>query len=335
MADVRDRGSRRLLAPVLAIALLGALGGARAEAPQTQALDAERDRLLERIVRGVDYDASVKRFAELVAQRDQLVATSQRARDEERATQQARREWLEAYRKTADYEVGWRCTLSPDPAHPLPSQEARFRPDWGKVVRKQQVRLAPKNALDEGELVTLYEVAGVAKRYVFRGDRFDPWNKPFDADVGDLALVCDGGEDVDRALPPAWGERVVRSGFAVRLLRPPLIVDKARFSPIHITGAAFFWAIKKVEWRWAGQNVLANLEVGRPLGDDRWEIPSENRESWVLEVPKGLANRDALVPGHHVWVILGAHRFDTTLRKLVLVARDLEPTYVFERPRRF
>jgi hypothetical protein len=314
-------------------ALLTALGCTLAHAApvQTLALDEERDRLIDKITRGVDYDASVRRFAELLRQRDAVVATSQRAVEEQRADAETRRAWIDHYRKTADYEVGWRCTLSPDPAHPLPSTEGRFKPDWGKVVRKEAVRLAPKNALDEGEQVTLYEIAGVARRYVFRGERFDPWRKPFEANVGELVLVCNGGEDVDRQLPPQWGDHALRSGFAVRLARPPLIVDKAKYQPIHITGAAFFWAIKDVKWRWVGQNVLSNIEIGRSLGDNRWEISADNDKSWVLEVPAGVKNRDILVPGHYVWVILGEHRFDTALRKLVLVARDLEPTYIFEK----
>ena len=55
--------------------------------------------------------------------------------------------YREAHRKTADYEVSWRCTLSPDPAHPIPSDEGRFRADWGRVTRKDTVALPPKNAL--------------------------------------------------------------------------------------------------------------------------------------------------------------------------------------------
>jgi hypothetical protein len=308
---------------------------ARAEKADTSALDEERDRLLDKIVAGTDYEANVKRFAELIGKRDLIVATSQRARDAERDAQKQQRDWLETYRKTADYEVSWRCTLSPDPGHPLPSREGRFKPDWGKVLRRQKVRLQPKNELDEGEQVTLYEVQGVAKRYVFRGEHFDPFRKPFEAEVGDLVLVCDGGEDLDRKLPADWGERSVRSGFAVRLQKPPLIVDKARFQPIHITGSAFFWAIREVKWAWAGQHVLSNVEVGRSLGEGRYEMPVEQGLSWVLEVPPGTKNASALVPGHHLWLILGDHRFDKALRKLVLVAKDVEPTYIFEKSRRF
>src|SRR5205814_5146506 len=139
----------------------------------------------------------------LVQKRDGVIATSASAlakeraeRDQQRAESDARRKLRDEYHKTGDYEVSWRCTLSPDPAHPLPSKEGRFRPDWGKVVRREAIKLAPKNALDDGEPATLYEVAGVARKYVFRGARFDPWRKPFEAKPGDLVLECDGGEDL-------------------------------------------------------------------------------------------------------------------------------------------
>jgi hypothetical protein len=197
------------------------------------------------------------------------------------------------------------------------------------------VRLPPKNVLDQAEQVTLFEVAGMAGRHVFRGERFDPFNKAFEAEPGDLVLVCRGSEAPDPALPAGWGERALHSGFAVALARPPLIVDKTSFQPIHVTSAVFYWAIQNVKWKWPGQNVLASIEIGRALGDGRWEIPSHNKQSWVLEVPATLKNRVLLVPGRYVWAILGEQRFDAALRKLVLVARDFEPTYIFEKTRRF
>ena len=323
----------RLSSAVLAMAFVAAPAHALEQLDATGS-DAERDALLEKITRGVDYEVSVRRFGELLKARDSIIATSAAAKDAERGAHEARRAWQDAYRKTADHEVGWRCTLSPDPAHPLPSKEARFVPDWGKVVRKEQIRYAPKNALDEGEPATLYEVAGVARRYIFRGEKFGPFRETFDAAVGDLVLVCNGGETTERRLPPAWGEKLVHSGFAVRLAKPPLIVDKARYAPIHITGSAFFWAIKNVEWKWAGGHVLSNLEIGRELGGGRFDMPASGGLSWVLEVPNTLKHRELVVPGHDVWLILGEHRFDATLKKLVLVATDVEATYVLESPKR-
>jgi len=322
---------------LLPIFLLAGL--ARAERPEpTPELVAERDQLIDKITRGVDYEASVQRFGERVKKRDAVIATSAAAQEKERADRQklrdeadARRKIRDEYKKTADYEVSWRCTLSPDPAHPLPSREGRFRPDWGRVTRKEAIKLAPKNALDEGEPATMYEVAGVARKYVFRGERFDPWRKPFEAKVGDLVLVCNGGEDLARGLPPQWGERWLTSGFAVKIAEPPLIVKKARWNPIHITESAIFWAIKDVKWKFGDSFILLNLEPDKDLGNGRWEVKSDQNLSWILEVPPALKHRELLQPGRAVWAILGHQRFDIGLKKLVLTAEDLEAHYVVER----
>ena len=321
---------------VAVAALLSVALPAFAVEDPTPELSAERDQLLDKIAHGVDYEASVKRFAALVKQRDAVVATSfaaraakDKEREAERAILDAKRKWQDEYHKTADYQVSWRCTLSPDPAHPIPSTEGRFRPDWGRVVRKEATRLQPKNALDDGEPVTLMEVRGQARAYQFRADRFGPNREAFDAKVGDLVLICDGGEDLARGVPPGWGPRLLTSGFAVHLTEPPLITKKARFAPIHITGSAFFWAIKDVRWKYPpGSFVLSNLEIGQPLGPGHWDIPADRELSWVLEVPPTVKHQDLLVPGHQVWLILGNPRFDKSLKKLVLEAQDIEARYI-------
>src|SRR5438876_12426675 len=129
MARINEWGLINVALPLL---LLG--GAARAERPEpTPELLAERDQLIEKITRGAEYEASVKRFAALVQKRDAVIATSASAlakeraeRDQQRAETDARRKLRDEYHKTGDYEVSWRCTLSPDPAHPLPSKEGRF-----------------------------------------------------------------------------------------------------------------------------------------------------------------------------------------------------------------
>src|SRR5439155_13055312 len=114
---------------------------------------------------------SVRAFASLLARRHALLATTQGVRDRDDRSRASEREWREAYQKTADHDVSWRCTLSADPAHPVESTEGRFVGDWGKVTRRGLVRLAPKNAFDPGEEVTLYEVAGRKRAYRFRAYR--------------------------------------------------------------------------------------------------------------------------------------------------------------------
>lgn len=326
-----------------AVALSAGPGrGAAENADPTAHLHAERDALILKIAGGQDYEASVKRWKELVVEHDRLVASSARAkeilltnRENHLKELQSRAKLRDDYHATADYDVSWRCTFSPDPAHPIPSTEGRFKPDWGKLVRKQQLRRPPKNALDEGELVTMFEVKGIAGSYQFAGERFNygRHRENFDAAEGDLVLVCAGSEDTSRDAPPGWGPRILKSGFAVRLAEPPLIVKKAKWAPIHVTGSFFFWAIHDVVWKPAPEAyILSNIEIARDLGDRRYEIDAGQNRSWILEVPPAVKIKEPLVPGRSVWAILGHHRFDSSIKKLVLVAEDLEPRYVFEKP---
>jgi hypothetical protein len=304
-----------------------------AQPVETPDLDASRDELIAKIVRGTDYDQSVQEFAALLAKRDQRTATSKAARDRQREAAQAIRARQDAYHKTGDYAVSWRCTMSVDPAHPVPSREGRFAFDWGKVVRKEKIRLPPKNALDEGEPTTIYEVAGVRQPYVFRGEHFaESRGAAFEAEVGDLVAVCTSGESQLPAGVPDWAQRVISSGFAVHISRPPLITEKARWNPAHVTRTVFFWAIHDARWRFPDdQYLLASVEVDEDLGDGRYRIVEQRTESWILEVPPGVKNRELLVPGHEAWIIMGHHRFDPTLKKLVLVAEDIEDRYLSER----
>ena len=343
--------TRRFRATSSALVLLALAGAARAAGPSDDpAVAAERDALIDKIARGEDYDASVKRFAALVKERDRTIATSRAAREAVDSARLAARAWQQEYRKTADYDLGWRCTLSVDPRHPVPSTELRFRGDWGRVVKKERVTLTPKNALDEGEPAVLYEVAGQARHYYLRGDKFGPGfpPRPIEANVGDLMLVCDGDDgsndntepigwrgspdDPSTRVPPYWRGRLQRHGFAARIAAPPRIAQKGRWNPIHITSTNYFWAIHDVKWKYpAGAYVLSDLTLGRDLGGGRWEIPVEQGLSFYVEVPPTLPRREVLQPGHNAWLILGHPRFDRTLHKLVLQVEDIEARYVVEK----
>ena len=328
-----------------------AVGAARASQPvDDPAVVQERDALIDKIARGEDVDASVKRFATLVKERDRVVATSTAARETAEKARIAESEARKAYEKTADHDAGWRCTFSVDPKNPVPSDEGRFRGDWGRVVKKEKVTLTPKNALDEGEPATLYEVAGQARHYFIRGDKFGPGfpPRPIEAEVGDLMLVCDGDggqhdnteprgwrgspDDPSMRVPAYWHGKLQRHGFAARLASVPKIAQKGKWNPIHITSAKYFWAIHDVKWKYPeGSYVLSDLTVGQDLGGGRWDIPVENKLSFVVEVPPGLPRRDVMQTGHNAWMILGHPRFDRTLHKLVLVAEDIESRYVIEK----
>ena len=124
----------------------------------------------------------------------------------------------------------------------------------------------------------------------------------------------------------------MKSGFAVRISEPPLIVKKARWAPIHVTGSFFFWAIHDVVWKPAPEAfILSNVEITRDLGDRRYEIDAGQNLSWIMEVPPAVKIKEPLVPGRSVWAILGHHRFDSSIKKLVLIAEDLEPRYISEK----
>ena len=315
------------------------IGAARAAEDPTPELNAERDRLIEKIRDGVDYDASVKRFGELLGKRDVAIATTEAAREKERARSEAERAERDArlklrhdYEHTADHEVSWRCTLSPDPAHPVPSTEGRFKADWGKVTRKEAIRFAPKNALDDGEPATMYEIAGQKHAYVLHGEHVS-WDRQrqFAADVGDLVLVCASGERTEKRLPASWGPKI-QEGFAVKLASVPRIAKKARWNPIHVTGSALFWAVKDVKWKYPlGVPILFNLEIGSDLGDNKFRVEIEQGLFWVLDVPPSVKRPVALQPGQHVWAILGNPRFDKSVKRLVLTAEDLEERYIDEK----
>jgi hypothetical protein len=307
-----------------------------AEPPDpTPEFNAERDTLLEKIARGQDFEASVRRFAMLLKQRDTLIATSRAAQEQKRREIDTRAAWQEAYRKTVDHDASWRCVLSVDPRRPVQvaGVHGNFPADWGRVVRKETIRLPPKNDLDEGERVTMYEVAGLARRYLIRGEHYGhPYGGPLVADKGDLLLVCDGGTDHDERLPPSWSGDIQRAGYAAPLTAPPRIADKGRWNPIHITNNFFFWAIHDVRWRIPPNiYVLSNIEIVRELGGGRYEIAALQDKTWVLEVPPTVKRREILVPGHMVWAIMGGAHFDRELKKLVLVAEDLEERYIPER----
>jgi hypothetical protein len=335
----------------IALVALAALAtAAHASQPADDpAVEAERDGLIDKIVRGQDVDGSVKRFAALVRERDQKVATSRAAKEAEQKAREVESEYRKTYEKSADYDLGWRCTLSVDPKHPVPSDEGRFRADWGRVVKKEKVTLAPKNALDDGEPATLYEVAGQARHYFLRGEGFGHGRKSdVEANMGDLLLVCDGDDghhdnterigwrgspdDPATRVPPYWRGRLQRHGFAARITAPPRIVDKGRWNPIHITSSRYFWAIKDVKWKYPPESfVLSDLTVGKDVGGGHFEISVDQHQSFLIEVPPRLPRREVIQPGRNAWLIMGHPRFDRTLKKLVLQVEDVESRYITEK----
>src|SRR5688572_15780997 len=130
---------------LLALLLVAGVNVAVADADE----EAERDALLQKIARGEEYEASVRRFAALVMARQQSIAyaaaAKKRGSDERDEMNRFHREW----RSSADWTISRRCILTPDPRDPiLPVGKHDHPADWGKVTRKLVVTLPPRNALD-------------------------------------------------------------------------------------------------------------------------------------------------------------------------------------------
>ena len=316
----------------LLVALMTPAVHARPRDKETPALDAKRDAVLARLLEGdaEEFAAAVDDYKALLKERDPIIPTSFEAHRAWRERLADRRAFEEAYRKTADHEVAWRCRLSTDPKSPHPMVDG-WRGDWGKVTRRQKVRLPPKNALDEGEEWELYEVVGQARTYRFRSHRFGVGQRDFTANVGDLVLVCDGGRTTLRKLPEDWAEDFQSTGFAVKLERPPKIAQKARWRPLHITDNALFWAVKDVRWKFPPEDhVVSVIDVREDLGGGRFLVDTLQDITFIAEVPPGTPNAELLVPDRKAWAIMGNARFDRELKALVLTVKDVEARYVEE-----
>ncbi|HNN92401.1 MAG TPA: hypothetical protein PKI03_09035 [Pseudomonadota bacterium] len=293
---------------------------------------AERDALIGKIARGEDYEASIARFRELWQKREALRADE--VAEQKRAEEAHKRQQADS--KSVDGIVGSHCALYRDPKNPPGGQRENMSAEWGKVVRKELVRLPPKNAFDDGEQITLYRIE--AQRATYTVSSQGPTyllDRPLTAQVGDLVLLCimsRHSEGSGSKFPPDFRENILSQGFAVRIKEPPLIVKKSQ-NPLPLLGEwRFRAAIDRVEWTAPPEQPVLNrlfvLEALPPEnGRQRFAIAAE-RHTYVLEVPPTVRNRELLRPGEHAWVIMGQARFDRAQRKLVLVAEDVEARYV-------
>lgn len=294
---------------------------------------AERDALIDKIARGQDYEKSVARFLvlqrELFAQRD----AAKLAEQKEQEQRQREKQELQGLQKTLDYLVAQHCPLRADPSQPAPPTSDLLRSDWGKVVRKQQTVIKGRTAFDDDEPVTAYLIKGAERTYSLSSKGPTLYlGKGLKAEVGELVLLCWVGLSSHGSgsyFPEGFRDNVVGQGFAARLAAPPLIVKKARWNPIHLTGeSAFRVAIDRVQWNYPEDRaVLGYIHVLGDLGQGRFEIAAERR-SYVLEVPGGVNHRELVQPGKYLWAIMSTPRFDKGLKKLVLRAEDFEEHYV-------
>ena len=293
----------------------------------------ERDTLLDKIARGTDYERSVARF---VALHKEDVARREAAKLAQKQQTEQRENDLKALKerqKTLDYQVAEHCLLRTDPSQPSPPTSAFLRGDWGKVVRKQATVVKGRTAFDDDVPITYYLIKGVERTYSLSSKSPTLYlGKGLQAEVGDLVIVCYVGFSTHGSggpMPEEFRQNVVGQGFAARIAAPPLITQKGRWNPLHLTGESpFRIAIDRVEWRYPeGQPVLGYIHVIGDLGGGRFEIAAE-RTSYVLEVPAGLKNRSLVQPGKYLWAIMSTPRFDKSIKKLVLRAEDLEAQYL-------
>ena len=274
-------------------------GAARRIRPTIPAVLEERDALIDKIARGEDVDASVR--ASPRSSRSATASSPPRARPRRRRRRRALRRARVQGGRTQDRRLTTPAgaARSPlDPKNPVPSDEGRFRGDWGRVVKKEAVRLTPKNALDEGEPATLYEVAGQARHYFIRGDelrRRPPISRssPTSATWCSCATATPASTTTPSrptgaaapttrrcACPTYWRGKLQRHGFAARIAAPPKIAGKRRWNPHpHHARRDYFWAIKDVKWKYPRERLRAVGPVRRarsrrrPLGHPRRERP--------------------------------------------------------------
>lgn len=309
---------------------------ARAEADKA-ALLAERDQLIDRIARGTDLEASVRRFRELLeAHRAQLAAQKREADDRVALQKRLANDSL-----TLDYRITQHCTFSADPAAPPPGQISEvFHGDYGKVLRKETIQVPGRSAFDPPQDVHIYQVEGRKQRYVISSEAprtFD--HKPLAASVGDLVLICGTGASTHGSgspNPPDLRENIVSSGFVARLAAPPRLAGKRRWNPVFLGPPRLRMAIDRTQWPLpTEQPVLTRLLIlgeRRDLGSGRFEALVEQRHrgpeplTLVLEVPPGLVRRSLIAPERMLWLIVAAPRFDVQLKKLVLRVEDVEET---------
>jgi hypothetical protein len=308
---------------VIGAALLSLAPPAEAADP-AQSLVPERNALLLKLLRNEDPRATTAAIRQLYEQRARLLTSAAQTAEQGKKRQAE----LEIYQKSLDYEAAWYCRLAVDPRAPRADGHPSL--DFGRVVRKTEVAIdGPRDNPLADSSVTLFEVAGQSERYIVDGSD----NPSFQAAVGDLVALCRHKQRIRSDLAAPWNTvKLTSSQYSGRIARPPRIVDKAAWNPLHITDSELRNAILWKRWETPPDRlVVALVRVEKDLGAGRYAMLSRYwQDPFVLEVPVGLPRRELLQPGEFLWIILGKPRFDRDLQKLVLTAIDLELRYLVE-----
>jgi hypothetical protein len=337
--EFRPMNNRRCAGALVSALLLTALVRPGVAGPSITELDvdlrAERDELIGKLTRGEDSERSLERFIALRQkwlQRVQEVEGLQQQEKDQKAQ-------LRADGKELDHVVGDKCELNADPLNPPTRSRSFMHADWGPVIDKQPAVIPARKPFDEDEKITLYKVKGLLRTYTISSKGPALWyDKPLTATVGDLVLICMvsvHSEGSGSQFPPNFRDNIVSQGFAVPIKEPPLITKKKDRNPVHFVGkdSGFVSAIHSGEWRLPPeQRIVSRVLVKKDLGQvgklRRYAMFASEREEFVLEVPATLRNVELLQPFRFSWVIMGNVRFDRELKRLVLVAEDIEPRYV-------
>jgi hypothetical protein len=302
---------------------------------------AERDRLIVALSKGQETEASLTRFAAILKERRERRAAVLGVEAEELKEKQertARDKLIAEQQQGLDSVVGERCGLSVDPKKP-PHGAAFMRADWGKVVVKQAGQLKARKIFDKPDEVTLYKIQGQRQSYVFWSAGPTLWyTKPFEGQVGDLVLICSvsvQSEGSGSRFPVEFREQIITQGFVTKIKEPPLITKKARYNPLHSLdeGSDIRVAISQGEWRLPeGLPLLARVMVKEDLGsvgtNHRYLMASGSKGEFLLDVPPSLAHRELLKPYRYSWIIMGGARPELERKTWLLVAQDIESSYV-------
>ena len=326
---------RGLLLLALVVTVAGPAGGAEPDPAEV-----ERDALIDRIAAGSDYDASVRRFAELLRARDRVKATSAAARKHEADELAQARATRAAVAASLDGRLARSCRLVTEPRDAPFSTHAwdELWLDWGKVTSSEMVKLPGENALADDIVVHMIEIAGRRRTYRIADEK-----RELALLAGDLAVVCATqdadhdpayrhmrekleGPSVEDRLPAAWRGIEHHGPLVAHVREVPHIARKARWNPVHVTDNDMWWAIRDVKWRWPDRDVVTFARVAAALEGGLYEMEAEDAVVWLMEVPSGVDAR-AIVVGKGVWAVLRNARFDRARKKLVVTAVDLEPSY--------
>jgi hypothetical protein len=325
---------RRTVARVLgALCLLTTHAGLAKEEPvpsEESALEAERDQLITKIYRGIDVTQSITALGFVMEKHRKHIAEQTQAaeqKEQKEALRQAVLNAEKAYLRSLDYTAGTRCHLTVDPKQP--HHHGHVAADWGKVVRRAQLKLPSTNATDDEQEVTMYEVLGQRDRHLLRIES----SSTFKAEVGNWVFTCGHPDKLDRRLPAPWNGPLTPSdeSYLGVLLEPPRIASKGALQPIHLRKDDLWRAIRAGEWKKypAQRNFLVLLPITAERADGRYEAALfSDGEALILEAPPSLKNCELLKRGRYLWLMFQNPRVDVEQRALLGTLIDVEERYL-------